>query len=424
MEDLFGNFTSRKVKAGAIHDLYANQDVITFDPEDRPEDFIRIEPLNQAKQLPTLKIGDRHLLRSFEGASILYGFKFSEPQEEITLALQEKEKGLRQQLQDLEQGLKAANTRGTGMNSQVRGVLDNLFDQLRDRMGFIAWDQFVDMMTNRANHELEAQGLLRTAKNGKIQRLGQKRIAQYLQNKKEDASGGTSAPTIRKRIKALEVELDHTMQQIGQKGKFLNVVQRAFLKKLKFPRTARDRQLQQEFVKNAVDNYTRLRPNYPYDYVVYPESSGVLNGEIAMALGSYYNAMPIRGLIKIQNPTIDTTNFARNHPDRSPQWRRNMLFKNPDSLQNQLGSTSGQIKNVTGKNTNYRAFVRNWRMAPDLDQQVNPVHERSGLRGRRILVIDDNTASGGTFEAVNQKLQEQRPKSIHFYTPLWVNFSY
>lgn len=402
--------------------IYSDPNSITFSPEDRPEDFVQIEPLNKAKELPKLSMTAKATLPAFEGASILYGFKFSSPkEEEFSLRARERKSEIDAKLKELQESLKSANSRGTGMSKKVRDVIDELYSMLSDR---VTNPRFMEMMTVRTNMELEKLGLLQMTKAGKLQKLGEKRIAQYLKSRRDNNSNG-SAPAIRKKIKELQAEMTAMEEKISVRGKFMNSVQRAFLNKLKHPKSPEDKSLQEEFVQNAVANYTRLRPNFPYEYIVYPESSGELNQAIAVSLAKHYGATPIRGLDKIPNPTIDTTSFSRQHGDKDKEWIRNTLFQNKDSLSNAIDRNTGQIKNITGKNTNFRPYIRNWQISQDLGQNVNPEHKLSGFRNRRLLLIDDNTASGGTLQA-NYKvlIEKQKPKSIHIYTPIWVNFSY
>ena len=99
---------------------------------------------------------------------------------------------------------------------------------------------------------------------------------------------------------------------------------------------------------------------------------------------------------------------------RSGYWR---TFQD---LKNTVDRSKGQIKNIQ-KN---QPFVRNLQMDPTIPQQVTPQDQRSQFKNRRLLVIDDNTRSGGTFQIINHMLRDQGPQSIHYYTPLLANFTY
>ena len=403
---VFSKLKNKSVAKQAVTDLHG-RDVIDFSFEDRPEDFIKIEPLNQATQLPNFKIQDK--LPSFDG-QILYGFKFSVPEEEISQALKKRKSELQKELKEVTAALKVANSRATGMTQKVRDIIDKEYDRWIEKGLFD--DKLFEYLFDSVNSKLESMGLLKRKTDGTLNRIGQKRLRTYISSRRDNAQ---SVGSLRKRKAQLQEELDETTESIQYKRRFAGVIEKAFLKKVKYPNHPHDITLQEWLIELSVDNYLRIRPSFPYDYVVYPESGSSFNTKLGEALASRYGVTAVRGLRKLESPTIDTHSLAQNYSDK--EWQR----KKVQRMQQQLQNTRGQIKNLGRDLKHLRPYVRNWEVDPEVD--VRPEHERSGLRNRRILLVDDNIASSGTLQATYHILKRIKPKSIHIYAPLWVNFS-
>ena len=397
------NLIQSRQKKSVIDQVYNAPESIVFDPLDQPQDFIKIETVNKVEQL---NIPTRQQLPSFEGVQILYGFKFSAANEKIALESSKKVKELEAELAGLQNKKMGRNKED---QSRIIEIIKNCHDSIIRKVPDPS--QLAKYLPSFVNRDLETAELLKF-KNGQPQLWDMKMIQKVLNNSEVE-----STYSISKKVNEIKTEIQRLNDIIGSKGGMMNLIQQAFLKKIKHPQTPDDQQLCDHFVRLSVENYHKYRPNYPYEYVVYPQSSSALNTQIATGLAAQYGATAVQGFTKLMTPTIDTTNFIRNNPQLTPIKRAGAINK----LSSQIASSKGQIKNIQ----NNRPYVRNWQMDPQLMQNVKPDHNMSGLTNRRILIIDDNAASSGTIQAIHKVLMSsQIPKSVHIYTPLFANFSH
>lgn len=418
---LFNQQTNLKKDAiDALHD----SPFLRFSNTDDPTtDLIQIEPLNQAQQLPVLSLKDQQLLPSFEGCTIHYGFRFSipkQPKEDQASRFNRLPPGAEETLRKLETDKKKLEKElplATNLSKVLKSIIDQEYAAFKGK----AYSDIVDKVVQNVNIELKHQNFVRR---GKLVQLTPEVVLTYLRNVEKEKDV-LRQDTIKKKI----AEIDQEIEAVKTKTPFYNVTQQAMLRKLKFPRTPQDKELQNQFVRLAAENYYRIKQQIKYDYVVYPESRSNLNAEIATALAERFHAWPIQGLNKLPSPDedwtlahpgnswrIDTHSLGDKHPSMDkPTWRQRLF-----NLADRIKSGRGQIKNIPYDTP----FVRNWQMSPTLNQQLDPRHARSGLRGRTILLIDDNVRTSGTFQAVYHIIIKTKPRRIDIYTPLWVDFTY
>jgi len=404
--------------------VHQTPDSIIFDPLDQPEDFINVEKINQVQAL-NIPAGSR--LNSFTDYNILYGFKFNASNEKISKESAKKSKELQSELEELTS--KSVMRLSKAAQEKTIEIIKLAYREASEKSNghYELISRNLPMIVNR---KLEQAGLMKMKSNGEPDLWSMEKIEIVRNNPTIETTY-----SVRKKKRELKAEIARLKNIKDSKGDFLNLIEQAFLKKIKHPTSPEDEQLSNHFVQLAVSNYTSYRPNFPYEYVVYPESSSELNTKIASALAAKYGATAVRGFQKLENPKIDTTSFINNNQDFAPEPKGTTQpdekgIRGPQHqkyrdamkmLQTNIAGSKGQIKNVRMN----RPYVRNWQMSPDLGQQVNPQHELSGLRNRRILLIDDNAGTSGTMQAINHILmREQRPKAIHIYTPLYVNFHY
>ena len=414
--DQFGNMKSSvNAKRGVRNDLYQS-DFVTFDPTDRPEDFVKIEPLNQAKSLPQFNITGRHILPAFEGSTIFYGFRFTTPEEQFSQELKDKKKQLVSDRKELKAQLKKANATGT-LKPRQKEIIDEVLLKIAEQPYFPT-EGYEDHVVPIINGRLEKEGL---------QRVTWNRVYGYMKERKKKKKTDDSAYKIRKKLKEIESQLHEIDKSAKNKGTFLNAIEQAFLKKMKHPSTPEDRQFSEHFIKTAVDHFVRLS-NGSYDYVLYPESSSEMNDTLALEIASRINAEPIKGFQKINQPTIDTHNYSKiNKPNPEqqglggPESKQHRAIYGPSGLQKMVDTNKGQVKNITRANKPLRPYVRNWEMTPGLKGNSENKTGHS-FKNKRVLIVDDNVDSGGTFQAINQIIRKHGPRKIDYYAPIVANF--
>ncbi len=348
-------------KSSLLNQMYQSNAII-FNAKDRPQDFIKVDKLNTVQ---TLNINPHERLPSFEGATILYGMKFTTAGEQISRDSSKKIKELQTELENLRKTLSTKRLNSNASNAAKKVIIDE-YDRALNKGATLSSMKM--MLPDMINRQLISMNLAKAPWTWeKI-----KKVIDSINNPIEDGRS-----KLEKKCQVLEQEIQELTLRKESKNKFLNIAQQAFLKKIKFPSSPEDQQLADQFIQLAVNNYKTVRTNYPYDYVVYPESRSELNSKIALALASAYNAKPIQGFEKLQNPQIDTASYRKLNPDRNPVDRNNDMA----SLRKFVNNSNGQIKYVQ----KHRPFVRNWQLSSDLTNNVNPNDELSGLKNRRIL---------------------------------------
>jgi hypothetical protein len=412
LTDNYGNLkTKTSIRNQAMDSLYKSP-FITFDSQkDRPEDFVNIEPLMQAKNLFQFNLTGKQILPSWEGATIYYGFRFSTPQEKISQEKREEMLRMQNEVKNLKTQLKKVTMKT--LSPLQRKIVDEEWEIMKDRNNMTpeGYEKYLPIFVNNRLKKENQTGLSWT------------KIQAYLKRKREK---GDSAYKLKKIISEKEEIIEKYRIEIENKNTFLNAVERAFLKKMKHPSTSEDQAFSHNFIKTAVDHFVRLN-NRHYEYILYPESSSNMNEQLALELALKIGAEPINGFKKLENPTIDTHNYAAiNKPDpnqRGLGGPDDTIYKNlygNRGLQNTIQSSKGEIKKFTfGKQ--FRSFVRNWEMQPGLKGSEEN-QKGISIKNKRLLVIDDNVDSGGTFQAINHILVKHKPRRIDYYAPIVANF--
>lgn len=413
----------RQKLVGQVFDSNA----IDFDPEDRPQDFIKVQPVNKLT-----KFDPPQPLKSFEGSEILYGMRFNANSNLLEEGFAKEVDELKAKIAELIKAKKEADRNGK------QPVQDIVVDVYNDMLYKGADAKTIErIMPQMVQARIAAAGLAnKSNQNWNFQKM--MNIVKLAKKKPDEKE---SSGRIGKQIDALKVELEAAVKKLNAIPRMCFIIEQAFLKKIKHPETAEDNQLCDHFVRLAVDNYTKSRGDYHYDYVLYPESSSELNTKIATALAAEYGAVPIKGFQKVANPTIDITSYINRHPGKPDELitpkelgksnlRQGAVPQTPqmksgywrivNDLQGRINRSKGQIKNVDRS----QSFIRNLQMNPTVPQQVTQQDQRSQFRNRRLLVIDDNTRSGATFQTINHILRDRGPQSIHYYAPLLADFTY
>lgn len=414
----------RQKLVGQVFDSNA----IDFHPEDRPQDFIKVQTVNKLT-----KFDPPQPLKSFEGSEILYGMRFNANSNLLEEGFAKEVDRLKTKMAELIKAKKEADRNG---KQPVQDIVVNVYNDMIHKG---ADNKTIErIMPQMVQARIAAAGLAnKSNQSWNLQKM--MNIVKLSQKKPEEKE---SSGKIGKKIDALKVELETAVKRLNAIPRMCFIIEQAFLKKIKHPVTADDNQLCDHFVRLAVENYTKSRGNYHYDYVLYPESSSELNTKIATALAAEYGAVPIKGFQKVANPKIDTTSYINQYPGKpdelitpeelgksnlrqgaTPPQTSQMksgYWKIFNDLQGKINRSNGQIKNVDRN----QSFIRNLQMNPTVPQQVTQKDQRSQFRNRRLLVIDDNTRSGATFQTINHMLRDRGPQSIHYYTPLLADFTY
>ena len=400
-----------RYKQKLVQSLY-DSNAFDFHPEDRPQDFINVNTINDLQVMkPTQG------LTSFR-SEILYGMQFT-VNKNLKSELSKECNTLKTQIEDLQRRRVDADKNG---NEQQRQIVYDTYNDITQKG--VDVNRLKEIFPQMAQTRLKSAGLETKAN----QQWTINKLMNIVKMMKQPHSERDSSAALERQIEELNPKYEKAVRDLESLPKIENIIQQAFLKKIKHPSTPDDNKLCDHFVRLAVDNYFKFRKGYRYDYVLYPESSSSLNTKIATSLASQYGAIPIQGFQKIANPQIDKTSYTRQYPNNSWQDTIGNDGKNIKSgyhsifnaLSDTMDRSEGQTKNIK----NNRPYIRNFKMNANIPQQVSAQDQRSGLKNRRLLVIDDNTASGGTFQQINHILQDIGPQSVHYYTPLRANFTY
>jgi hypothetical protein len=345
-----------------MHNAYG---IFNFIEEDRPADFIHIEPLNKAQSLPTMEIKDR--LPDFEGVNVFYGFKFV-PAKKYTSTLvnftwETRYKQLRKNIEQYK---------------HIEPLLPYL-DKVKEAIDKAGG------MYQAASQLLQKMGIRITPEQvGEIFNLGS------LLQQEEDLK--TKSPVF-----------------TGKGAKtFLNAMQQAFLKVLKHGKSA---QLRDQFIDMAINHFARLNSTKCYDYIIYPPSSSKFNEELALGFSAKYTnnmggrciAEPLDSFEKRDDVEIDMFNLVK-------QFGKEKAKEKAAYLQSQIALGKGEIKNIHSRD---KHFLRMFK--PTTGNEIK-------YKNKMILVVDDNIASGATMQQIHHILRKQYPKRIDIYTPLYVEF--
>jgi hypothetical protein len=409
-----GGFDSSNIlgarKKEVIDQLHQIEELMVFDIEKHPEDFIDVDFSNN---LSTLSIKDSQRLNSFR-SKILYGMKFEMKGEKVAIYFKEKLKKLTEDYERLTNTRRSVDIR---LNADIQKIILRIYEDLKSKGAYL--QQIEKHMPSMIAHELDKIAVkyvvVRDASKN-ISTLmiggGKSKVKLDWQKIKQviDQSNAASSPKItmlRKEIQALKEVIDRFQNNVEYKSKWHNIIQQVFLKKTKHPASAADQKLQEYFVDLSVENYVNFIKDGYYDMILYPESSSSLNKMIATKLGKHYGCEAIMGFKKKEMITIDIHNFIKKNSHLSGEKLTGALNR----LRDQIFSSDGEIKKISIN----QAFVRNWDVNSEVLKKINK---------KIILVVDDNYRSGGTLQAINKVLWNiGSPRYVGYYVPLYANFS-
>ncbi len=317
---------TRGKKKREMMDLLKQPSIITFDPVDRPEDFIKVQTINLVKPIPLEGVGKR--LPSFRG-DILYAFKFNAAENLIIRYFSEQMKFIKSNLEEARNKLKNIR-RSADYSKQVVDIIRQSYEEVRKKV--ISQKQIEKYVPDFVYRHLRDAGLPTTNKDGKpwtwdrIERV--LKSAEFREKppesepeeeeeseewpkewprwerKKPEKLQSMGKSALQNLVKKLSEELKELEEKVATRGHFASLIEQTFLKKIKFPETQEDLALQARFIELSVRNYINFRPNFPYDYVVYPESRSDLNSKVANRLAKNYNCPAVKGFTKLALPEL------------------------------------------------------------------------------------------------------------------------
>lgn len=422
---------------------FANLDVLG---PDKKNSFIEVIDVFKKEDLPIHNIGPKKMLPSFEGAKIYYGFRFNAKEPPIEKILEP----INQQIDETEKEIKKLEKKlDTSDSDEIDS--DIISDEQKEVIrkvynNFKSWDKYKNFRDNfhvSVNDELQTQNL---------KKLDQSWIRGYADvlNRKSVAP----IEDIKEKVSVLCNNLNKVRtKKTYQKTIIIQSVQRSFMKKVKHPE--QDKKLQDDFIELSKELYIKHKGNIYYDYIVYPESSSDFNQKLAMSLVGHYKQInpkvrAVQGLEKIPEPTMDQFNldwrpnpkhdpndptsdkFVRRglYPDLDDPEKRLAQMKasysiagikwpkpQDDDVQDQGKKNKGiwQQKNV-GQDQ-LRHYINNLKLTSGLGQ-VDAKGLGVGFKGRSLLFIDDNVASGSTLQRGYGELMKKGPRKIDIFVPI------
>jgi len=343
----------------------ANLHDIVYSDTDTDADFIRIEPANQQRRLPSVK-PDRQALSTFQGASIIYGFAFVE----------------------------------------TNDLKDHVAERLRafqnvrhyDRL-LSDYNEMVKANNNRDNNVLRHYW-------GRSQKPKVHPITRQPYNLPPDpVKAKEYLANIRQEIDAMpdtdEVINKETINKYKEALKF------TFAQLIKHQP---QHQIVQQFIELAARNFV-AKTSKEYTHVLYPQSKSDFNKlfskRIANDLGiSPSNVIPAFEKIPWDQVEMNREEMEKHYGDQADVYH-NRLRKAYGTLiaKHRKNDTELQIKGITWKGL--RRYIQLWKLAAGVD-----------LQGSDVLIIDDNVDSSGTIENLHKLVTAANPQSVDVYTPL------
>lgn len=201
--------------------------------------------------------------------------------------------------------------------------------------------------------------------------------------------------------------------RFGTIDSFLKEARAAFTKLIKNPITENQKMVRQNLIEQSVKIYTDKNPNKSFDLIVYPQSKldaskTNLNRELAFEF-SLKHRCPSIEIAKLpkEDFTIDEEGAKTYY--KIKQWDDEKIDKTIEKLKKALekAKKSGDIKTITKAEHNYRFFIN----------MYSKEKLSTDLRGKKILVIDDNASSGSTIQQISDILVKNNPSSIDFFVP-------
>ena len=235
-------------------------------------------------------------------------------------------------------------------------------------------------------------------------------------------------------------------------GKYLHSLKYAFADALKHPSTPKGEKARDSFIQNAATNFIKQHRN-DYDIITFPESSSDFNTLLAQAIANGSGAQIMQGFEKklVKNVTVDDKALGSRYDmddDDAPadqDWQRMQNHLNPKNVDKDEDLPDSQRRrSETDREREVRKLkqsltdqtpkgpTRNTKKieikrvaSGDKRRYLDFLNTSNNLdmRGKRVLVVDDNVAHSGTMERIFLLAQRQQPAVLDLYTPLYMGKS-
>jgi len=431
-EDMHKKFVRQTKRNNQDNDRHMNIDqIVKFDQEskslsykeeDDPSDLLRLIHLDKIVQLPTMEIDDR--LPSFEGGSIYYAFTFT-PSEQFSVRSRDKKAIYADTTFDSDiERLQKQMTFNKNRMDRIRKMhpISKLEEKTPNlEMIVRAAMQDIHVYDQRAmkaiNQKLTGTGIVLTS-------LPQIQMLQQWFGSSERIEF-VKLVQDQNRLQMLIKPQSRNVLDTKDSRKFFEDACLAMAKILKKPRTPNQQEKQAQFIQLSVQAVTTKMQGKGYDYVIWPESSSSFNQLLGEALAEHYGAYPMQGFSKLTKgeSQVDITSAiknGKNHLSILKQFdRMRGVVREKDVVgldgKTRLGKIINNGKNQKDdkpeiKKVDYgRPYMRIWKI--EKPEGVN-------YKKARILIIDDNSSSGATMQAVHKLLIQEKPRYVDMFIPL------
>lgn len=439
---------------GGLTDLYMSREYL-HRPEDHPEDIVHTQLINKVEQLPAVP-DDPHAIRSFRGAKILYAFTlvpskgFTDPAVKSGWQLPH---GLESQIREFKtlyqeyykfKGIPVKDRKVFNTDAELHTRLERVESELRK----VEYDlkQYATQRLEKLKTDLSRERdlinsfleLMNTHKMKSLDELGEEAGSYY------DVDD--------KRITRNEFAASH-----------LKYAAQSLARKIKNPTTDGEKQMSLEITNSAAANLARL--THPFDVIVLPASSSSYNLDVlvgAVKQQPGWENIPVVPLTKMTgrqaSDEIDVASLIeraeeahqRSITSRAPNSK---LTLNPDQIARVRASIGDmpmpRIDETQPLSPSQPEWVEWWvagrvaairaALSRHLDVPV-PIKELTdidsykkymqiytadpaslqGLKGKRVLVLDDNVNHQATMQMVHSLVKKASPAEVLIYTPFFM----
>ncbi len=209
------------------------------------------------------------------------------------------------------------------------------------------------------------------------------------------------------RLGKMHGKIGYSMNKINSKElgeKYFYWLSTALVKILKDPQGAYGRKIQDQFMDIALRHFIDMSGGYKYDIIAYPESSKSFNKIFANKAAGILRAEEVREFKKVpaSQINVDVENLRRRYEQNPQGFEGKKQYLNY-LLRREPQNKPLQIKNIQDKESR---------------RYINPFGSEGDYKGKRVLIIDDNVDSGGTFEVLYDMVIRQGPAQIDLYSPI------
>jgi len=373
---------------------------------DRPDDIVKVEPIRKVTKLSSVLPKENDSLSSFDG-EIMYGFKIANPKD--VEYEQEEVVDYTEILQELKRVTKASN-----------------YASLKKAEA----DQF--MKLNKTKRELE------TAEDPKGY---EDLIIKYKENMELigdviDLLGQENVEDI-KGLKT--ISKNNSKAQKAAVKRALIVLKAGLAAAVKHPQTKHQKTMQTQILKELVKAFLKNN-NQVYELVLYPESRSDVGKMLATTLAKHYGS-EVSKIPKLEKGKafvydkelmrnaenkhkrakagqiakhilkrmiitperqmhfLKKVFYDENIPATDPRWVKLWFAKEKKKLLDRNATDS------KGVHSTKRRFLQRFTI------------EGMNLKGKDILIVDDNVHHSGTMESLNHMIQEMEPASVDMLVP-------